>query len=335
MRDTEGLNSGLVFASVSCIGAERVSWRWVPRRRELSPTAEGNGGTVLITGGTDGLGRAAAVVFAEKGYRVFAGSRSAERRAALDQLARDRKLPLETLELDVCDDDSVNSAVSEIERRAGPVDILVNNAGIAIAAAMEELSLADLRKQYETNIFGVLRASQRVLPHMRHRRRGRIINMSSIAGRISSPIMGPYSSSKHAIEAISDSMRLELYPFGIAVVLIEPGYIPTSMNRTAAELSSAYAEAAAASPYRAVYQGFLSSWQKTRKASKYRPEDCARVVLRAVEETPPRPRYLVTREAKIAAFLRRLMPDRVLDRGVIRRLGLVEVPESRPQEATR
>src|ERR1700758_4709660 len=109
----------------------------------MSTTAQGSRGTALVTGGTDGLGRAAAVMLAEHGYRVFAGGRNAKRRAALDQTARERKLPLETLDLDVCDDASVNAAVSEIERRTGPVDALVNNAGIAIAAVMEEVSLDD------------------------------------------------------------------------------------------------------------------------------------------------------------------------------------------------
>src|SRR5208282_3501470 len=114
------------------------------RRREkgrMPMTTEKNPSRVVVTGGTDGLGRAAAVLLAEHGYRVFAGGRNAERRAALDQLASERKLPLETLELDVRDDASVNNAVAEIERRAGPVEILVNNAGIAIAAVMEEITL--------------------------------------------------------------------------------------------------------------------------------------------------------------------------------------------------
>jgi NAD(P)-dependent dehydrogenase (short-subunit alcohol dehydrogenase family) len=294
---------------------------------------EPNRRNVLVTGGTDGLGRATAVLLAERGHRVFAAGRSPERRAALDQLARERKLSLEVLALDVCDDASVNSCVTEIERRAGPVDILVNNAGIAIGAAMEEISLADLRKQYETNIFGLLRVTQRVLPQMRERRRGRIINMSSIAGKIASPILGPYSSSKHAVEAISDSMRLELYPFGISVVLIEPGYIETSMNRTASELSSAYAKAAETSPYRLVYQAFLGHWQKTRHAAKDRPEDCARVILQAIEESPPRPRYLVTRPAKIAAFMRRVIPDRAFDRSMRKELGLDQVRNALEKES--
>jgi len=160
---------------------------------------------------------------------------------------------------------------------------------------------------------------------MRERRRGRIINMSSISGKIALPLMGAYSSSKHAVEAISDAMRLELYPFNIAVILIEPGYIETSMNRTAAELSSAYAKAAGQSPYRGVYEAFLEHWQETRKKSKYTPEDCARVVLQAIEETPPRARYLVTSSARIGALMRRVMSDRAFDRSMRKRLGLEAV----------
>ncbi|MGB0035056.1 MAG: SDR family oxidoreductase [Candidatus Acidiferrales bacterium] len=289
--------------------------------------------TAVVTGGTDGLGRAASVMLAERGYRVFAGGRSAERRAEIDQLGRERKLALEAIELDVCDDGSVDRAVAEIERRAGPVDILVNNAGIAIAAAMEEISLADLRKQFETNLFGVVRITQRVLPEMRRRRRGRIINMSSIGGKISQPLFGPYSASKHALEAVSDAMRLELYPFNIFVVLIEPGYIPTSMNRTAAELSSVYAKGAEQSPYRGIYQGFLNTWEKTKKTSHYVPEDCARVVLQAVEETPPRARYVVTREAKIGVFFRRVLSDGAMDRQIRKRFRLDELRDALASKA--
>jgi NAD(P)-dependent dehydrogenase (short-subunit alcohol dehydrogenase family) len=298
----------------------------------MATALDGPRGTALVTGGTDGLGRATAVLLAERGSRVFAAGRNAERRAALEQLARERKLPLETLELDVRDDASVNACVSEIERRAGPVDVLVNNAGIAIGAAMEEISLDDLRKVYDTNIFGLLRVTKRVLPEMRRRRRGRIINMSSIAGKIASPILGPYSSSKHAVEAISDSLRHELYPFGIFVVLIEPGYIETSMNQTAYELSSAYTQRAENSPYRAVYEGFLHGWEKTRKSATDSPEDCARVILRAVEDNPPDARYLVTRPAKVAALMRRILSDRAFDRGMRKQFQLDELPNTTKKE---
>jgi NAD(P)-dependent dehydrogenase (short-subunit alcohol dehydrogenase family) len=295
-------------------------------------SSQGNLRLVLVTGGTDGLGRATAILLAERGYRVFAAGRNPERLEALSQLARERKLPLEAIELDVCDVASGERALAEIERRGGPVDILVNNAGIAIAAVMEEVTPADLHKILETNFFSPIRLSQRVLPEMRRRRRGRIINMSSISGKVAIPVMGPYAVSKYALEAASDSMRLELYPFGVHVVLIEPGYIHTRMNRTAAELSSAYAKGAERSPYKGIYQAFLGEWEKTRKASRYQPEDCARVVLRAVEDEPPRARYVVTRRAKIGIFARRLLSDQALDKRFKRAFLLDEVRESLARE---
>jgi len=281
-----------------------------------------NSSTVLVTGGTEGLGRATALLLAGEGFRVFAGGRNAQRRAALDAEAQKRKLPLSTLEMDVADDDSVNRAISEIEQLAGPVEILINNAGIAIAATMEDISLADLHKIFETNYFGVVRVTQRVLPAMRERRRGRIINLSSVAGKFATPIFGPYSSTKHAVEAMSDALRIELLPFGIYVAIIEPGYIPSNMEATATELSSAYVERAESSPYQMVYRGFRSSWGRVTANPKYKPEDCARVILQAIRDTPPRPRYLVTASAHVVKWMRRLLPDRTLDRMVAKDHGL-------------
>jgi NAD(P)-dependent dehydrogenase (short-subunit alcohol dehydrogenase family) len=190
-----------------------------------------------------------------------------------------------------------------------------------------------LRRQFETNYFGLVRISQRVLPAMRRKLRGRIINMSSIAGKLVSPLFGPYSSSKHAVEAVSDAMRLEVYPFGIQVVLIEPGYIPTSMNRNAGELSSAYAKGAEQSPYQAVYQGFLNAWSKTTKSPQYTPEDCARVIVRAVEDDPPRARYPVTREAKIGILARRWLSDRAMDRQMRKTMGIPDFQRMPPTGA--
>jgi len=278
--------------------------------------------TVLITGGTDGLGRAAALLLAAQGYRVFAAGRSSEKRAALDQLARERGLPLETLEMDVCDNVSVARALAEVHAKAGPVDALVNNAGIGYIAAMEEISMDHLRQQFETNFFGVVRVTQAVLHEMRQRRRGRILNMSSAAGRVALPLFGPYSGSKFALEGMTDALRLELYPFGIDVVLIEPGYIPTNFQAVSLELSSPYAAAAEGSPYAMVYRNFRRSWKKSTTGVRYTPEDCARVILRALRDNPPRPRYTVTRHALAARWAKRLLSDRALDRSLIRAFGL-------------
>jgi NAD(P)-dependent dehydrogenase (short-subunit alcohol dehydrogenase family) len=286
--------------------------------------------TVLITGGTDGLGKAAGLLLSELGYRVFAAGRNAERRAALDKIAHERKLPLESLDMDVCDDGSVGRAVNEIERKAGPVDALVNNAGVAIIATMEEISLADLHQQFETNYFGAVRVTQRVLPKMRRRRCGRIINMSSVAGVIANPLFGAYSGTKFAIEAFSDALRLELYPFGVYVVAIQPGYIPSGMENASAGLSSRYTHAALTSPYAQLYQNFLRFWKKATKNPRYAPEDCARVVLRALRETPPKPRYIVTRDTRMMRILRRLATDNMLDRLKIRMLELDTIRPDAP-----
>ena len=176
--------------------------------------------TVLITGGTDGLGKAAARLLAERGYRVFAAGRSPQKRAQLDTLARDRKLALETVEMDVSDEQSVEHAVRDVLAKAGTIDVLINNAGIGYVGTVEDLRMEDWRRQFETNFFGVVRVTQAVLPGMRERRRGRILMMSSVSGLLTPPAQGAYSSSKHALEGLSNALRLEMYAFGVAVGLI-------------------------------------------------------------------------------------------------------------------
>jgi len=283
--------------------------------------------TVLITGATDGLGRAAALLLAEKGYRVFAAGRSAEKRAELDRLAASKKLPLESLELDVCDENSVSRAVQQILQKVGNLDVLINNAGVGLMAVAEELKLDDLRRLYETNIFGLLRMTQAVLPHMRERKSGRILMLSSVAGILTPPTYGAYSSSKHAVEALSNAFRLELYPFNIEVILIEPGYIMTNFQQTAKDLAETYIEGSAASPYAKIYSGAIAGATNSRRESKTTPEDCARVILHAIEASHPKARYTVTPLAKWAAFGRRVLPDTLMDSFLRRKFGIVREEE--------
>src|SRR5712692_1383779 len=278
--------------------------------------------TVLITGATDGLGKAAALLLAERGYRVFAAGRSAEKRARLDALAKEKNLPLETLEMDVCDDRSVQRAVSSVHQKSGSIDVLINNAGLVYVGAVEDLRMEDWRRQFETNFFGVLRVTQALLPHMRQRRRGRILMMSSVSGFLTPPTQGAYSSSKHALEGLSNALRLEMYPFGVEVILIEPGYIVTGIQQAAAELSKPYWDNMKTSPYASLYERFLRGVQVSRKKSKSTPEDCARVILRAIEARRPNPRYGVTGLATIAKWLKRLLSDRACDAIFRRRYGI-------------
>jgi len=283
--------------------------------------------TVLITGATDGLGRAAALLLAEKGYRVFAAGRSVEKRAELDRLAANKKLPLESLELDVCDDGSVNRAIQQVLQKAGNIDVLINNAGVGLMAVAEELKLDDLRRLYETNIFGLLRVTQAVLPHMRARKAGRILMLSSVAGILTPPTYGAYSSSKHAVEALSNALRLELYPFNIDVILIEPGYIMTNFQQTAKDAAESYIEGSNASPYAKIYEGAIAGATNSRRESKTTPEDCARVILNAIESGHPKARYTVTPLARWAAIGRRVLPDTLMDSFLRRKFGIVREEE--------
>jgi NAD(P)-dependent dehydrogenase (short-subunit alcohol dehydrogenase family) len=282
--------------------------------------------TVLITGATDGLGKAAALLLAERGYRVFAAGRSAEKRAQLDARARQQKLPLESLEMDVCDDSSVKSAVAAVYRKAGTIDVLINNAGLVYVGAVEDLRMEDWRRQFETNFFGVLRVTQAVLPHMRERRKGRILMMSSVSGFVTPPTQGAYSSSKHAIEALSNALRYELYPFGIHTILIQPGYIVTNIQSTAMQLTQTYQEKFKSGPYAKIYASYLGSAASTRAQSKTTPEDCARIMLRAIEAPRPKARYGVTSLATFAKLSKWLLTDSAADRLIRQRYGITSQP---------
>jgi NAD(P)-dependent dehydrogenase (short-subunit alcohol dehydrogenase family) len=278
--------------------------------------------TVLITGATDGLGKAAALLLAEQGYRVFAAGRSAEKRAQLDALAKEKKLPLETLEMDVCDDNSVDRSVASVYQKSGTIDVLINNAGLVYVGAVEDLRMEDWRRQFETNFFGVIRVTQAVLPRMRERRKGRILMMSSVSGFVTPPTQGAYSASKHAIEALSNALRYELYPFGIRTILIQPGYIVTNIQNTAMELAESYQDKFRSGSYARIYASYLGSAKSTRARSKTTAEDCARIMLKAIEAPRPKARYGVTPLATFAKWAKWLLTDSAADGLIRRRYGI-------------
>ena len=245
--------------------------------------------TVLITGASAGIGRAATVRLAGRGHHVIAAARNA---AALDQIKRTAKGKVDTLTLDVTVPASVDAAQREVGALVGSagLDVLINNAGYALAGPLESISDAELKAQFETNVFGPLRMIRAFLPAMRERRRGRIINISSVVGRLAIPFFGPYNATKHAVEAFSDALRNELRAFGIDVVLIEPGAISTGFGE--AERQSLEAHAASGAPYAELIQKVMA-FQKEVHPNAAKPEVAAKAIVRAVEAKRPRARYVV------------------------------------------
>jgi NAD(P)-dependent dehydrogenase (short-subunit alcohol dehydrogenase family) len=261
----------------------------------------------LITGCSSGIGRAIASAAAGAGNRVFATARKPE---SLGELAG-----VEALALDVTNPASIRKATEEALSRAGRIDVLVNNAGYGQMGTVEDLPVAKWREEFDVNVFGTVEMTQAVLPVMRRQGSGTVVMMGSIGGRISYPFGGAYCASKFALEAISDSLRLEVRPFGIRVVLLEPGPIDTRFAETAENRAEPFA-ADPRSPYHLAYANAFDLFHRETTAGALPPEAVAREVLRAVRTRNPPARILVTTPAKIGALAKRLLPDRLLDAGM-------------------
>jgi len=182
----------------------------------------------VVTGSSSGIGFETSLMLAKNGFNVYATMRNLSKSEKILKIANDKKLTIEVGQLDVTSEQSVDNAISAIVEEEGQIDVLVNNAGYGLMGPAEELTIDEFRDQFETNVFGVLRTTKKVLPVMRRNKQGTIINLSSIVGKIGIPVMSGYVSSKFALEGLMESMRYELEPFGIRVVLVEPGVIKTN-----------------------------------------------------------------------------------------------------------
>ena len=263
---------------------------------------------VLITGCSSGIGWATAERLADVGWKVYATARNVEKLAPLEQRGC-RLLPL-----DVTDEDSTRSAVEEIEQREGAVGVLVNNAGFSQSGAVEAVPLEKVRDQFETNVFGLVRMCQLVLAGMRRQGYGRIVNVSSMGGKLTFPGAGYYHATKHAVEALSDALRFEVEGFGVRVSVIEPGLIRTGFAHAAVGSMDGSEDGPYADFDEAVARATMETYERgpiSRLSGG--PEAVAEAIERAISARSPRSRYAVTPSARLFLGLRRLLPDRAWD----------------------
>ena len=263
--------------------------------------------TVLITGCSSGIGRSTAKHLAQRGWTVYA---TARRTASIEDLEADG---CKTLALDVTDEASMEAAVRAVEEAEGAVDALVNNAGIQEIGAIETVPMDRVRGLFETNVFGAARLTQLVLPGMRSRGAGRIVTVGSMNGRFTWPGTGYYCATKHALEAISDALRHEVRPFGIHVVLIEPGFVKTPLGETAAGRRTEEADGPYASYNAAVAD--VATTYTTGMLGKLActPEAVAETVEKALSTGRPRARYRVAPSAGLFMATRKVLPDAAFD----------------------
>lgn len=266
---------------------------------------------ILVTGASTGLGKEMALYLAEQGYRVYATVRNADAERSLTEVADERGVALRVLFLDVTDQASIEAAIATMVGECGGIFGLVNNAGIGLRGYFEDLSEDEIARVFDANLFGLMRVTRTVLPHMRRAGRGRILMMSSVGGRIGSLGVSAYCSTKFALEGFSESLFMELAPLGIQVVLIEPGIVKT--ERWGSNRGNAARAKAPDSPYAAWFAQSEKEADKLVKAATATPRDVAVVVHRALSAARPRLRYMIGRKAKLAVALR-CLPGELFER---------------------
>jgi NAD(P)-dependent dehydrogenase (short-subunit alcohol dehydrogenase family) len=269
---------------------------------------------ILVTGCSTGIGRATAIEAAQRGHRVFASARRPQDIADLTAKG------IETLTLDVTDTGSIAEAVTAIFATAGRIDALVNNAGYGQYGAVEDVSPEEWRAQFDVNFFGALAVLRAVLPAMREAHRGTVVNVSSIAGKVTVPFAGAYCASKHALEAISDALRVELAPWRIRVVVVEPGPIGTRFGDRTRQATARILSTPG--PYSRFYENAEKASERQFQRGRRRPEAVARVIIDAIESKRPKTRYRVAPLARVLVPLKGITSDRFLDRRMKRMLRM-------------
>lgn len=260
---------------------------------------------VLITGASSGMGKSMALELLREGYIVYGAARRIERMGDIVQAGG------RALELDVTNEAQIQDVVARIQKEAGRIDVLVNNAGFAVYGAIEDTSIADARRQFEVNLFGVAAVTKAVLPVMRQQKSGKIINVSSMGGKFHSPLGGWYHASKHALEGWSDCLRIETAQFGIDVIIVEPGAIATEFG---AVLQQPMLDRSGKGPYGAMTQSVALATRSTYEKGGSSPASVvAGTISKAIAARQPKTRYVVGKYARPLLFLRRWLSDRAFD----------------------
>jgi short-subunit dehydrogenase len=283
-------------------------------------TKNENGNKVaLVTGTSSGIGRAAAAALHNAGFKVFATARD------VSEIAELRNLGCETIELDVADADSAKNAVLQAERFNGSIYALVNNAGYGQYGPIEEIPIDAIREQFEVNVFGLIRMCQLVLPGMRQAGRGRIINLSSVAGEVKQPGGGIYHATKHAVEAIDASLRMEVESFGIQVVGILPGPVNTNFDDVAVSMIP---DTGTGSPYYVFKENLKKTTKEMLKpggTGVLEPEEVANKIVEAATANNPDERYYVGMMSKAMSVANSLVPDAIWDAAAARQIPMDEI----------
>jgi NAD(P)-dependent dehydrogenase (short-subunit alcohol dehydrogenase family) len=295
----------------------------IPRRNNNNKPNGGSTRVAVITGSSSGIGFETALLLARSGFHTYATMRNLEKSKNITEIANTEKLPLQVVQLDVNDDISVKNAIDKIVAAAENerIDVLVNNAGYGLFGPLEDISIEEIKAQFETNFFGVIRVTQQVLPVMRKQNSGgsTIVNVSSVGGRIGIPVLSAYQSTKFALEGLSESMSYELEPFGIRVVIIEPGFIRTNIIN-----SSTSAEKAldSKSPYFSLTQKVKNHFKSMMENASSPPEEVAKVILQAITSENPQLRYTVGNDAATIIQARMNMSDNEFKKMIIQNFSL-------------
>lgn len=283
----------------------------------MSPSNQ-NRPVVLITGASGGFGMLTSLAFAKAGYKVLASMRNLSKKEKLLERAREKGVEanIKYIRLDVTKQSDVDSVIPGAIEHFGRIDVLVNNAGYAAGGFIEELPLEEWSQQFDTNFFGLIAVTKAILPHMRKRQHGTVINISSISGRMALPGLGPYSASKYAVEGFSEALRLEMLSYGVHVVLVEPGSYQTDIWSKGMDHFNADPESA----YKEKNEALMKIVNHIAKTAD-NPEEVARLIVKVAQEDNPNLRYPIGKNVKTITRLKNLLPWRWLERAIMKKIS--------------